>query len=195
MESILTGTAAGLMASDERWSAGVLTSGMSPGPDQKNDAGNRVFLKPGGNNGHVNASQHGMIYFAPRVINASVDIYLNKGDGFGTRHGDNRSWLTVQGDAYELMYKRRLETSQIGYAVVNTAEERKKILDKLKKLNITHFGNRPVEDVVVVSGSVTIPPHWDANVGEGGVEVPLPDVIASPTTAPVAAGGLVSAAT
>lgn len=178
LESILSGTASGLMASDERWAAGVLTAGMSPGSDQMNDAANRVFLKPGGTNDKTFGGSHGMIFFAPRVINSSTDIYLNKHDGFGKHNSDNRTWLTVTGSAYELMYKRRLELAQIGFAVVNSSEEREKLIKKLKARGITTIGTRPVESVIVVSGT-QIPPNWDAGVGEGGVEIPLPDVMAS----------------
>lgn len=180
MENILTGTAHGLMPSDERWSAGVLTGGMSPDEDNLYDAAGRLFLSAVAGAGSPSAmsGSHGAVYFAPSAINNSTEIYLNPGDGFGKRKSDNRQWLRHGG--HELMYKRRVEPSQFGFAVVPTATTRENLIKKLKKKGITHFGLIPIEDVIVVSGSVVIPPDWDANVGAGGVEIPLTTIIASP---------------
>jgi hypothetical protein len=188
MESVLMGTASGLLPSDERWSAGVLVGGMSPDEDNKYDAAGRLFLSAvSTTSGSVSSGggANGMIYVAPSAINNSTEIYLNNGDGFGKRHANNRTWLGHGG--HELMYKRRVDPSQFGYAVVSSKTKRDSLIKKLKAKGVTHFGNRTIEEVVVVEGDVQIPTNWDANVDVGGTEIPLTTVIAAPAEGAVSA--------
>jgi hypothetical protein len=86
------------------------------------------------------------------------------------------------------MYKRRLETSQIAYAIVSTTLKRDELIKRLHARGVTTIGNRLVEDVIKVSG-YSLPDNWDdIDLGqETANEIKLSDVIAGVSpTAPAA---------
>lgn len=165
----LSGTHAGLMSTDERWSAGIITIGSSSKTDVTNGSGDRVYLQ-GKTNTPKTGGASGTLWVSAPALNSSTEVYANSSDNYGKRTKKND--FITQGGAYEYMYKRRLEPEQIAYVFHSSYKE---IIATLKKRGITHIGGRPIEEVIF-SPMATIPyapgtPEFEniGVIGESGV--------------------------
>jgi hypothetical protein len=170
---ILSGPVGGLLSSDERFSAGVMTHGASPQQDNWNDAANRVYLYPqtGSQTSNSNA-----IFFSAPALGKMVDQYTNNGDSYGWRPPDNRVGFGSLGSQHHV--KTRIDRDQIGVVVTQDATW---LIAELKKRGIETIGERPLEEVILNHG-FTIPKDWEAGIHAGDTEIPLSTFLAGVTS-------------
>lgn len=134
----------GLLSTDERWSRGILTTGMSSSTDMSIGSGDRVYLRAG------SGSPHGTIVINPIALNRSLDSYSSNSDGFGGKHDKWSQGYTTGNN--ETMYKGRIIPEMFGYVLVADPD---KLIKELKDKGVTMIGTRKVEDVVKKSDSVS----------------------------------------
>lgn len=144
VEMLSSAAGVGLLPTEERWSRGITTNGLSSSTDATRGSGSHIYAT--GKKGSL-GSGHG-IYFSAAAYNSSTEIYANAGDGYG-KWGVNTPWWKT-GGAHEYMLKGGLAPEQIGYVVVHNPTS---VIAKLKARGITHIGGRPLEKIIVSSAS------------------------------------------
>lgn len=138
---ILGGTSSGLLATDERWSRGIMINGMSSGTDVAKGSGDRIYLHT-----MTGASYSGEgIVINPIALNRTLDAYTSSNDSYGTSH---RPWLK-SGGAHETMYKGRIPPEVFAYVRAGSSQQRTKIIEMLKERGVTSIGSRSVEEIVL----------------------------------------------
>lgn len=147
IEMLSGATTTGLLATEERWSMGIGTTGKSSSTDVSYGSGNGVYAT-GRTGSKIQAGQSTVI-FSSRALNSSLEVYTNTGDGYGKRSGSNT--FATSGGNHEYMFKSRLSRDQIAYV---TVPDPKKVIAELKKRGVTHVNGRPVEDIVRSSSSL-----------------------------------------
>lgn len=160
-------TGTGLMSTDERWSQGIVTSGMSSQADVKNDSGNRVYFRLSNAGKNKTLDHSGNVYLSPVAVAKQLDWYYNTGDRYGRR-------LTANHDVYggyfgggnEIMIKRKIDLPQFGFVVLGSQSAVDAKIAEIKAEGVTHVNGRPIEDIIVVAGTKTV-----EDLGEIGATV------------------------
>ena len=147
IEMLSGSTATGLMATEERWSMGIGTTGMSSSTDVSYGSGNGVYAT--GRTGSKLSAGSNTVIFSPRALNSSLEVYTNAGDGYGRRSASNT--FATSGGNHEYMFKSRLSRDQIAYV---TVPDPKFVIAELKKRGVTEINGRPIEDIVRSSTSL-----------------------------------------
>jgi hypothetical protein len=161
----------GLLSTDERWSLGILTSGMSSGSDVTNDAGNRVYLRLSTKKGGIGNSGQALV--SSRAVAKTTDWYWHTGDRWGKRQGNNLAWTTFTGGGdQELMMKRKLDPDIIGFVTFGSESARVQAIADLHAQGVEKIGDRMVEDVFIVAGTKNAADIWNVGV-DVGTEIPL----------------------
>lgn len=134
----------GLLSTDERWSRGILTTGMSSSTDMSIGSGDRVYLRAGA------GSPGGAIVLNPTAVNRSLDSYSSSSDGYGSKHQRWSEGYTSGNN--ETMYKGRIIPEMFGYVLVSDPDT---LIKELKDKGVTMIGTRKVEDIVKKKDSVS----------------------------------------
>lgn len=161
---ILAGTHPGLMATETRWSAGILTSGQSSHTDLMIGSGDRVYTR--GRSGAP--SYPGTVAINAAIMGMSMETYTNiaaaggvsfdstgnnisgtSSDSYGRRGGLNKFIEKVVG--HEAMTKRKIDADMIGVYVVGSLGNKEVLIKKLKSRGITKVGSRPIEKVILTN--------------------------------------------
>ncbi len=146
--NVLGSSANGLMSTDERWSLGVLTTGLSSWTDMTIGSGDRVYMHPASSYPSAN------VILSPLAVNSNMDVYT-KGrvngitDHFGRRSEENKTLIPT--DGFEYMLKRKVEPEQITFWIADSESQREAILKKFKDAGKETIGGRPVADIIVTS--------------------------------------------
>lgn len=150
----------GLMASSERYSRGVMRSGMSTSSDFETGGADSVFTRIQGE--EKREGGHGsVIVFKPELFDRT-DWYVYKSDEYG-QTGDDvfryretpDSMMQAVADhpdwhgTNEQMFRTGIGPQYIEKILVSL-EDRDEIIAKLKAMGIEEFDGRPIEEVIVL---------------------------------------------
>lgn len=205
---ILSGVHNGLMATETRWSAGVLTAGQSSNTDILIGSGDRVYTR-----GRKGIPTSGRIAINAAVMAMSMETYTNisaaggvsfdgsgqgaqgtSSDDFGRRGGFNKFIENVVG--HEAMTKRKIDPDMIGVYVVGSESAKNTMIKQLKSRGVTHLGNRPVENIIVTeteaSHTVGAGTWYNTGMDVFAADIPITTLIESaPGAASAPAAGMV----
>jgi hypothetical protein len=146
----------GLGSTTVRWSEGIGINGMSSHRDVQTGGADYVFTTPVKRASYKYDSYSPykpVFYFDPLKMYQRLDFYANQEDVYGQRTG-NKDVISAAGTgAYEVMFKNRVGFDALDSIILNQAM-RTAVIAKLRQMGITEIGGRPIEQVIVVGGSV-----------------------------------------
>lgn len=158
----------GLFASNERFTRGMLVTGMSTGADFVTGGADAVFMRLAFNSGSARRAGYNprLLIRRDKVLGRS-DWWAYAGDKYGvtSAYGDP-SRLTVESlvnskgvGNNEIMVKDAVAPEDIIAVLVNDNESRREIIKKLRSRGITNINGKKVEDFVHVSSQYGGPVH------------------------------------
>lgn len=188
---IFGGPHSGLMATDERWSLGVNTTGLSSHTDMRIGSGDRVYMR--GRNGTPSSRN---VVLNAAMVAMGLEQYNNmnnNGDSFG-RRGSNNTFMT-SGTGRETMYKRGFDPEMLTMYAASSDSEAEQIIAALKARGVTHIGGRPIEEIILGPTAANIKvgsdDWYDTGMDIFANDIPITQLIAEVTEG-IAAGATVT---
>jgi hypothetical protein len=149
------------MSTDERWSLGVMTTGLSSHTDMTYGGGDRVFMRTVA--GPSYSAHH--VILNPLMVNSSPELYTKSmSDSWGKRTGENQT-MNHHSGGYEFNLKRLLEAEYITFYIAHSEAERQQLIAAVKAKGITHIGGRPIEEIIVTAEQAKATKNFD-HIGE-----------------------------
>lgn len=139
----------GLRATTYRWASGINTSGMSSSADGYRVGANYVFTRKGSGTPSHNSSDLSFHFDAAKMLRR-LDFYANTSDNFGAKSEKDMLAEVGHGYVYEILFKGTISWADLAVLSIDS-KTRELLLERLLNQGTTHFGDRPVQDVLGVT--------------------------------------------
>lgn len=186
--SIARVLAGGIMCSSERYSRGVIREGMSTSRDFETGGADNVFTRIYDKQSRDSIGGT-VIVFKPELLDR-MDWYTYNSDEFGSTE-DNvfrgrktpDKLLEAVANKTSSAYNEQMFRTGIGPEYIECIEvdesKRDSILDELRKMGITEFNGKPIEELIVARKNKLIAkePIWQSSSSKVPIGNPIPPPI------------------
>ncbi len=139
----------GLRATTYRWASGINTSGMSSTSDGYRVGANYVFTRKNPSSPDHNSSNLSFHFDASQMLRR-LDFYANNSDNFGAKSEKDMLAEISNDYVYEILFKGNISWADLAVLSIDS-KTREILLEKLLNQGTTHFGDKPIQDVLGVT--------------------------------------------